>query len=268
MSGRENFEILMATMNRKKISDIDWGKKNISSKVLLINQSDFEGEEVCSNIRMISCKERGSSKSRNKAIEESRAEICLIADDDVEYLDGYEDMIVDHFDNNPDIDIFTFQIVTPNGTKFNSGYSNYPYIHNWRTILKCASIEIAFRRKSIIGKKMKVNEQFGLGSKYKIHDEIIFLKEALDKGLKAKYIPIPIVVHPAESSGTDFNDFLLISKGAAFFKLFGYFAFFMNLVFAIKKHKDYKKSYSFLKFLKKMCEGTWKFIKENKCEKY
>ena len=45
-----NIEILMATMAKAKISDIDWQAKNIISPLLLINQSDFNGKEVSDDI--------------------------------------------------------------------------------------------------------------------------------------------------------------------------------------------------------------------------
>lgn len=54
-------EILMATMHKKNISDIDWEYKQTNADILLINQADFDNSEVAGNIRMLSCKERGSS---------------------------------------------------------------------------------------------------------------------------------------------------------------------------------------------------------------
>ncbi|AOV97389.1 hypothetical protein A9798_10770 [Edwardsiella hoshinae] len=258
-----NIEILMATMNRNSISDIDWKYKNTKLPVLLINQSHFTSESQIDNVRMISCLERGSSNSRNKALEYSSGEICLIADDDVAYVDDLENIISDAFKKNPSADIITFQIKTPDGSKFNDGYLCKKKWHSWRTILKCASIEIAFRRNSIMSNNLKFDTRFGLGSKYKVHDEIIFLKDALDLGLKILYIPIPIVIHPKESSGTDFTPELIVSKGAAFIRLFGIKGFLFDVFFAIKKHQVYMSQCNFLVFLKKIISGSLKFLKED-----
>ncbi|WP_421240635.1 glycosyltransferase [Aeromonas enteropelogenes] len=257
-------EILMATMHKKNISDIDWKYKNTNADILLINQADFNGSEVIGNIRMLSCKERGSSNSRNMALKNATGDICLIADDDVGYVDGMENIVLGAFEKYPDADIITFQIVTPEGNPFNAGYPQQSQWHNWRSILRCASIEIAFRRDAVLKAGLSLDTNFGLGSKYRVHDEIIFLKDAMDRGLKLLYLPIPIVIHPAESSGTDFNDHLVTSKGAAFVRLFGLKGMFFNLVFSLKKHGEYADRYSFIKFLMTMFQGSVKFIKEDK----
>ncbi|EJL6461896.1 glycosyltransferase family 2 protein [Vibrio cholerae] len=257
-------EILMATMHKKNISDIDWEYKQTNADILLINQADFDNSEVAGNIRMLSCKERGSSNSRNLALKNATGDICIIADDDVGYVDGMENIVLGAFEKYPDADIITFQIVTPEGNPFNSGYPSQPQWHNWRSILRCASIEIAFRRDVVLKAGLSLDTNFGLGSKYRVHDEIIFLKDAMDKGLKLLYLPIPIVIHPAESSGTDFNDHLVTSKGAAFVRLFGLKGMFFNLVFSLKKHSEYANRYSFIKFLMTMFQGSIKFIKEDK----
>lgn len=255
--------ILMATMHRQSISEIDWQYKNTDARVLLINQSDFNGEESQGTVRMLSCQERGSSKSRNMALRNASGDICLIADDDVAYVDGMNEIVNKAFSDHPDADIITFQIQTPEGEPFNKGYPAHKQWHNWRSILRCASIEIAFRRSAVANAGLSLDERFGLGSKYRVHDEIIFLKDALDKGLKLLYLPIPIVIHPAESSGTDYNDHLISSKGAAFVRLFGPKGMALNVLFAIKKYAEYKDRYSFFKFMKTMFCGSVKFIKED-----
>ncbi|WP_024589837.1 MULTISPECIES: glycosyltransferase family A protein [unclassified Pseudoalteromonas] len=257
-----NIQILMATMAKSCIGDIDWKNKCIVSPLLLINQSDFEGTETLDDITMISKKERGSSKSRNLAIENASGDICIIADDDVSYLENYESIVKDAYIKYPDADIITFQIQTTEGKPFKPNYSNEEYYHTKMSILKCASIEITFKRESIIKSGLKLDLEFGLGSKYRVHDEIIFLKDALDNGLKCVYIPLPIVIHPPESSGTDYNEQLLFSKGAAFYRLFGISGLLYDLAFSIKKYSEYKNVFSFIQCLRLMVKGTLSYSKE------
>ena len=147
---------------------------------------------------------------------------------------------------------------------FKNNYSKKEYWHNKHTILKCSSIEIAFKRKSIIDNNLNFDTEFGLGSKYRVHDEVIFLMDALKKGLKLKYIPVPIVIHPKESSGTNYIDHLIISKGAAFVRLFGNKAYFYNIAFAIKKYKEYKTKYTFSKFLLLIFKGSREYKQSHK----
>lgn len=256
-----NFEILMATMFRSNISDLKLSEKGITSNILIINQTNENNIEISNNAKMISCKERGSSKSRNLAIKNASGDICLIADDDVVYVPNYEKIILKAFETNPDADIITFQIMTPEGEKFKDNYLKEERWHSKLSILKCSSIEIAFRKNSINRYHILFDEEFGLGSRYLVHDENIFLMDCLKNGLKIKYIPYAIVIHPKESSGTNFNEFLIISKGAAFIRLYGLKGIIFDFIFAIKKYNYYKHYCGILFFLKLILTGSINYIK-------
>lgn len=257
-------QILMATMFKSNIEAINWQEKNIVSDVLLINQTDFEDISEYKNIKMISTKERGLTKSRNLAINNATGDICLISDDDAVYVSDYEQIILSAFSKYPDADIITFQIKTPDGNKFNSFYPLMELEHNWRTSLRCASLEIAFRRESIKKSGLQYDVLFGLGSKYKMDDEIIFLNDALKKKLKLIYIPIPIVIHPVESSGSKFDFELAYSKGAAFARMFGKRGYLFDFLFALKKWSFYKDEFSFYSFLRFMFSSTKEYLKIKK----
>ena len=158
-------------------------------------------------------------------------------------------------------DIITFQIMTPDGSLFKNNYMRSLRWHNLRTVLKSASIEIAFKRESVLRANLGLDLEFGLGSRYRIHDDVIFLADALKKNLKVLYMPIPIVIHPKESSGTMYNDLLIFSKGAAFYRIYKGLSYFINLVYAIKKHREYRDKYSFYSFLKLMYKGSIEYKK-------
>ncbi len=256
-------QILMSTMKRKSIEELHLSARNIKENILIINQTDNEEcyEDNNHNIKMINMLGFGTSRSRNCAIKNASGDICIIADDDISYVPNYCEIISNAFEKNSEADIITFQIVTPNGTPFKANYMPIERWHNLRTVLKCASIEIVFRRQSIIDAGLELNGEFGLGSRYRIHDDVIFLADAIKAGLKIKYVPIPLVVHPAESSGTMYNDLLITSKGAAFSHIFGWSAYLINLVYAIRKYHEYKKKYSFLKFVCKITQGSYEYRK-------
>ncbi|MGR5287487.1 glycosyltransferase [Vibrio maritimus] len=260
----KNIEILMATMHQENLASFPLMEKNIDSSLLIVNQAAHDSVEEEGSVRMISNTQRGSSLSRNLAIDNARGEICVIADDDVSYLDGYEKIILDAYSRYPDADLITFQIQTTEGKPFKDGYINKEMVHNELSILKCASIEITFRREAIQKAGLRLDTEFGLGSKYRVHDEIIFLKDALDAGLKCVYVPVPIVVHPPESSGTDITYDLLYSKGAAFYRLFGFRGYLFDIAFTIKKYQLIKQRFSFFASLKIMLKGTFDYSREHK----
>lgn len=255
-------QILMSTMNKSKISDLDLNNRNIFSDILIINQTNDESvQEERNNIRMISVLGKGTSPSRNRALGESSGDICIWADDDIVYVKDYKEIVLSAFEKYKDADVITFQIKHPDDTPFKSNYMQKHRKHTLRTSLKCASIEIAFKREAVLNKNIKIDPEFGLGARYRIHDDVIFIADAVKAGLKVYYEPIPIVIHPKESSGTIYNDFLVTSKGAAFYRIFGNAGYLVDIAFALMKYKDYKSKYSISKFIKLILSGTTEYKK-------
>ena len=236
--------------------DSKFQKRNckIGAPYLVIDQTETKSINNGNNAEIYSYRERGLSRSRNHTLEHAKGEICLLSDDDLEYKKNIESAILEAFDNNPDADIITFQIETPEGEPFNN-YSEKQLIHNKRSIMRAASVEIAFKRSSIEEAGLKFDENFGLGAKFPTGEENIFLSDALDKGLNVLYIPEPIVIHPAESSGQDYNDPGLVqAKGAMFERIFGWQGYGVSFLFAFKKYKESK--YSLFGFYSLMLEGA------------
>jgi len=253
---KQKFQILVSSVNYNYNTEY---YKTIN--YLIINQI-LDNSDIKNKENIYSYKDKGLSKSRNIAISKSSSEICLISDDDVRFKDDIEIIITEAFKNNPKVDIITFQIQTPNKQPYKS-YKVNSFYHTKKTIMGVSSIEIAFRRKEIINNKIQFDENFGLGTKYPTGEEIIFLSDALNKGLKILYIPIPIVIHPIESSGKNYdNDKLIMAKGAMFYRLFGFFGYPISVLFTLKK-ATYSLKYNYIEFVKLMFHGILNY-KDNK----
>ncbi len=202
-------------------------------------------------------REKGLSKSRNHALDHATGEICLLSDDDLYYKEDIEGLVIQAFREHPTADIITFQIETPDGKAFNT-YGDKPFWHNKRSIMRVASVEIAFKRNSINKTHLRFDEYFGLGAEFPTGEENIFLADALDKGLKLLYMPIPIVVHPPESSGQNYDDIKLVqAKGAMFERIFGLKGYAVSFLFAFKKYKPSR--HSLLRFYSLMLQGAKKY---------
>lgn len=218
-----------------------------------------QGASPCceSSSRYIFTDTRGLSKSRNIAINECSADILLISDDDVRHFDEVEAIILSEFARTG-ADILTFQITTPEGHPFKT-YNPSAFTHSARSVMRVNSIEIAVRVKSVKDKGLKFDEEFGLGARYPTGEEIIFLSDALKAGLNVRYVPVPIVVHPVESSGGSLfkNDPLIGAKGAMFCRIFGFGGYFACTAFAVKHHK--KSGYGFLGFMSRILKGAYEY---------
>ena len=86
----------------------------ISGDCLVVNQCERESSDVIiektRTVKYIETTERGLSKSRNMAIRNADADVCILCDNDVEYVEDYEKLICDAFDSRPDADIIVFYI--------------------------------------------------------------------------------------------------------------------------------------------------------------
>ena len=90
---------------------------NITSDAVVINQcdtksqADIERTNIAGKrqyVKYIESTERGLSKSRNLAIESATGDICILCDNDVEYLKDYESRIMDAFEKHPEADLIVF----------------------------------------------------------------------------------------------------------------------------------------------------------------
>lgn len=246
--------VLMSTMDNNYNFFI---RKNIFSKCIIVNQNNLDKKETLEDhIELFNSKSKGLSSSRNIAISNMSGDIGLIADNDVVYIDGYQEIILNAFKKYSEYDIITFQVKTPEGTLFN----NYPdkiSKHNLLTIMKVCSIEIAFKKESLNKIKLRFDENFGLGSTFPTGEEAIFLSEALKKNLKILYLPIPIVIHPKESSGSNYTEKLIMSKGAMLYRIFGKKGYIVAIIFTLKKYKC--SQFNFIHFYNLMIKGIKKY---------
>lgn len=223
---------------------------------LVINQIGSQTDAINQDC-VLNYQQKGISKSRNKALTQAVADICLISDDDIVFLPKAQQNILQAFKDNPLADIITFQTQTPEGGFFKS----YPMNKKWHTrhsLMRVTSFEIAFRRQVILSTGLAFDERFGLGAEFATGEENIFLLDALNQGLKILYLPIPIVIHPQQSSGANFNSAELITaKGAMFYRMFGYLAYIIALLFAIKKF--YLSKFGLFKFYQLMLVGIARY---------
>lgn len=250
-----NLQILISTTDDKFFIT----NKKYKQSFIIINQLINIHESKYNHKNLFSFKEKGLSKSRNRAIELCDSDIALISDDDVVYSDEIEKIISKAFKENSEADIITFQFLKDDNTLYKKNYKKEKFWHDIYTLARVSSVEIAFKVDKVKNKNIKYDENFGLGSIFPTGEEYIFLSDALKNGLKILYIPIPILIHPDESSGGQFigNPLLVESKGALFYRIFGIKSYIISLIFTFKKNKLAK--LSFIEFYKLMLKGIKKF---------
>lgn len=226
---REDFEVLIATKNRSSLAFLEamFPFEHFSNfNVLIINQSD--GNVLTSNfdtIRVINTNEKGLSKSRNLAINNAIKPICLIADDDVVYVDDFEKKIVSAFNSIENASVITFNHQRI-GLDYPQNNIKSGYWHNRKTIQKVCSVEIAFKLNDIKKSKFFFDKCFGLGSYFQAAEEYLFLKSMLNANHKLYYNPAVILHHPLISSGElQGDDRVVYARAALNYKIYGFWAY-------------------------------------------
>lgn len=250
-------EVLLSTMNLKNekenIKLIN--EMNINIDTLTINQITKEDIKTSSNLksqnRLISVKEKGLSKSRNKAIENSKGDICIIADDDVKYENDFQNIIYREYNKNKKYDIICFFVKSKNERKIKRMIT--APIGKLRAMRIC-SFQITFKRKSIIEKNIRFNENFGAGTYFDRGEETIFLWECIKKGLKIKFVnkKIAEVNHKNSTWFHGFTEDYMVKQGRVFFELSNKYYKLLILQFAIRKYPLYRKNVGFIEAIKLM----------------
>ena len=251
-------EHIVSTMKRKNVDFLK--DKNYMMNSVVINQTNVSKKEkfYINNTKsiMYSYKELGLSKSRNRGIEKSSADICIVSDDDIEYVNDIPKIIEQSYNDNLEADIIVFQVEENSGELYKNYLKKKKYI-NFIEAMRVSSVEMTFKKESLIKKNIKFNEEFGAGAKFFMGEENILLAEALRKGLKILYIP-KVIGRLQESESTWFkgyNDEYFISRGASFKGMSHNYATVLILQFALRKYKIYKKDMTFTKACKLMFLG-------------
>jgi len=247
------FEILISTMFRSDLSfleamfpDGDYSKYPI----LIINQTDTERQIHSNenNVRVINTEERGLPQSRNLGIRNAIGEVCLVADDDVLYVDTLESIILGGYRKYPDAAVITFQLQNTKGELFRE----YPDViqHDQESFKTVNGVVISFKKDILLSTNTLYNPHFGLGAIFSGANEYVFMKNVLKAQLPAYFIPEVILKHPDMSSGQDLgSDRLLFLRGALAYKYYGVLSYLwvIKYVFFLVRYKYIKVKNAFAK---------------------
>lgn len=232
-------------------------RMRITGDYLIVNQITKESSDEINTLRVKSYRERGLSRSRNRAIEHLQSDILVVADDDMYYAKEYENVIADAYIKYPDADIIAFyvdnEITQKSKPKRKEGRLNR------LQTMQISSWQITFRRQSVRRVGLHFDEKFGTGTDRYMGEENIFLFDAVRKGLRIYYVPQKIATLMADTESTWFEGYsekYFYVRGATFCRMQPQFTFLLILQFALRKHHLYKGDTSFLNAVSHMIKGA------------
>jgi glycosyltransferase involved in cell wall biosynthesis len=219
-----------------------------------ITDDRIQAEEgvLWKNVNYYSMRGVWLSKNRNMALKHATWDICYICDDDLSFIEGFEEKIKSAY-SKANADLIIFQAQNENGI---AHYKLKKWKHNFLSVLSVWSCWVTFRRESIRKKQLFFDENFWLWSSYPVWEENIFLSDCLRQWLTIEHVDKAIVVHPEESSGTDYREELIIARIKVFRRMFGWaWAIFAILYFTIFHYNIYKSKFSVWNFLRLSLKG-------------
>lgn len=254
-------ETLVVTVDRDEYDLAE--RMNIQTDALIGNQCHRVSTEVLEQagkkIVYLNRRERGVGRNRNLLLENASADICILADDDMRFVDGYRQIAEKAFEECPDADILVFNLIE----KYPKRYVNKKKIRiKWHNYAKYGAARLVVRRRSIVGAGIKFSVLFGGGARYGSGEDTIFLKECLRKGLKIYAVPYALAEIDQEVSSTWFNgynDKFFCDKGALYACLYPWGWSIFSIRFLIRRYKKYAESMSFARALRDMLAGGREF---------
>jgi len=247
---------LISTVNNKVFQNT--ALTTLLSNAIVINQiTEEKNAAVCSsNTKYYDFpNEIGISKSRNRALEKVDDCIAYLCDDDISFIESFEEKIVACHNKyqNTDIIIFEFDAASNKPSLFRYSF----FMPLKFKLLGVSSVQISFKTKEVIRNKIKFDEEFGVGSTYPIGEESIFLRDCLKGGMKIKFVKVPLVKHPHETTGEAYQTLQQVrAKGAHTANLFPKMYGVVNILLAIKSYTLYSKNFSFFRFIYEMTRGS------------
>lgn len=257
-------QVLVASMNSDS-SLIE--EMNLQTDAIIINQCNENKVELIKrdnfNVKFISDVNRGVGKSRNLAIINSDADICLIADEDMVYVDGYEEIVRAEFEKNSDADMILFSLESSNPERPLYKEESDHWVGN-RNFRKYGACRIAFKREVILKNNIFFSLMFGGGAKYGSGEDSLFLGECLKDKIKifASTQKIADVKQEDSSWFTGYNEKYYTDKGALFGAMGSLSSLFLIPIMALKTKETYKDKFSYKQVKSFMMQGRREYLKK------
>lgn len=255
-------QVLVSTVNAdvKKTAS----RMNLETDAIIINQCDHvDYSEYIYNGRRIRCfsfNERGVGLSRNTALMRADHELCMFSDEDIVFDPGYEKIVCEAFDKNPDADLitFNFKVDPKRATYFNQANRRI----RWYNYGRYPTFAVAARCESLRRANVSFSLLFGGGARYSNGEDSLFLHDCLKRGLHL-YAHTAVVGQEIYRESTWFqgcNEKFFTDRGVLYHYLYGKMAVLFSLRFLYAHRAELLKEISIWRAYRLMKRG----IKEGK----
>lgn len=235
----------------------------ITGDAVVINQCDREEyaeyDTEFGKARFFCTTERGLTKSRNMAVRQSDADICLLCDDDELFVDDYEKKILQAYVDLPQADLIAFKVTDVRSPR--TGLPDQVTRLHFPKTMKISSWQISFRRERLLSSQIRFDELLGAGTGNGAEEEMKFLCDCEKAGLVVFYVPIEIASITQDSSTwfAGYTEDYFENRGATTRYILGRgIASLYAVYYVVRKRKLYQTDISPWKALKATMRGIRK----------
>ncbi len=232
-------------------------KMNIQTDSIIGNQCINNAVEIfdyCGHkIQYISTTTRGVGINRNIILMHADADICVFADDDMTFLNGYEKTVCKWFLQLPDADMIIFNL--QGGKKERKKTTAVKRINRFN-YGKYGAARLAFRTDSVRFCGVMFHTMFGGGCRYSCGEDTLFINDCLKKGLKIYAVPAELAsIEDGKSTWfCGYTDKFFFDKGVLYVLLHKKAAYLLALYHCVK-HREKYSDYGLLRAISQMFNG-------------
>jgi len=227
-------EIITTTMHKSNIEK--YTEMNLQTDAVIANQGEnscYEEHELNGKkIKFVSTQTRGVGNNRNIGYIHSSADLILFADDDMVFVDEYENIIKDAFSKTPQADGIVFGV--KNGMQFSSNkrakFKNVTSGGIWGLVIK---------REFLLQNNIWASPLFGGGARYSCGEDSLFFKD-LFKNKARIFLSTQNIATNNEGESTwfeGFTDKYFVDRGIIYAKLTPMLAH-LACLYHLFKHKN------------------------------
>ncbi|WP_236671818.1 glycosyltransferase family A protein [Enterococcus sp. BWB1-3] len=239
-------EVIVSTLNCTDYKQL-YKDMNLDTDAIIVNQAEYS-QLVTEKLNYESVSiygmtffEKGVGLSRNSGFMRSRADICIMADDDMVYVDNYAEIIQQAYKKYSDADMLIFNVRIHQNGNITKKVKKNSRVRIWN-YQKYGTVTFTFKRQSILRHRISFSLLFGGGTGNGSGEDSLFLSDVLKKKMKVYAIKDIIAdVYNEESSWfTGYNEQFLEQKGALFFQINKRFYKLLLWQFVIRRGKLFK----------------------------
>lgn len=257
-------ETLVVTVDQRDHALVE--QMNIQTAAMIGNQCgrnavdsfDYRGNSIV----YYHTDQRGVGRNRNLLLEKATGDLCILADDDMRFVDGYPQIAEKAFASCPQGDILIFNLIEKDPHR----YVNRKIKRvRWYSYAKYGAARLAFRREPLQKTQLRFSLLFGGGAKYGSGEDTLFLRDCLKRGLKIYAVPYALAEIDQSAASTWFtgyNETFFFDKGVVYRHLHPVAWPLYDLRYVIRYRKKHRGGVSVWKAAKCMLTGSRAALQE------